>query len=101
MTAADPSSLRRVLDRAARQSADALSARLRAAAEPGRFVATIDQVIPAGAKDGNALVIVDWLGSLVTVNGFNRAYTPVEGHAVVCDLIDDQVFIAYSPVGQP
>lgn len=93
----------REVQRAVRQAADARSARIADAANNGgQFVATIDSVIPGGAADGvNALVTIDWLGEVVTVNGYSRGYTPVEGHRVVCDLIKDQIFIVYSPVGQP
>lgn len=91
----------RELDAAVRAFADAGTASLAEVASTKQIVATITTVTAAAAKDGNALVTVTWRGREFPVNGYNRTYTPVVGHRVVCDYIDSQLFIAYSPVGNP
>lgn len=91
----------RELDAAVRDFADADTAALEAIPSTRQIVATISTVTAGMSKDGNALVTVAWRGNTIPVNGYNRTYTPVVGHRVVCDFIDSQLFIAYSPVGQP
>lgn len=87
---------------AVRRFADANTARIAAVAPDTRqIVAQIVTVNAGQAKDGNAVVLVLWRGTVCTVNGYNRAYTPVVGHQVVCDYINGQLYIAYSPIGQP
>lgn len=93
--------MNRGLAAAVRRFADHTSARIDDSANSRQIVATITSVTPGAAPDGNSLVTVNWRGSVLTVNGYNRTYTPVAGHRVVCDYIDNQLFISYSPVGQP
>lgn len=89
------------LESVVRRFADANSAALQAVPDTRQIVATIAAVTAGGASDGNALVTVTWRGRTLPVNGYNRTYTPVVGHRVVCDYIDSQLFISYSPVGAP
>ena len=93
--------MNREFDAAVRAFADANTAALDDIPATRQIVATIATVTAGGAKDGNALVTVTWRGRTFPVNGYNRTYTPVVGHRVVCDYIDSQLWIAYSPVGAP
>lgn len=87
---------------AARRLADHHTRRLRDAGGSGQVVATVAAVTAGAASDGNALVKVTYRGATLTcTGGYNRAYTPVVGHRVVCDWISGQLTIAYSPIGQP
>ena len=65
------------------------------------MIATTSAISAGAAADGNALVSVNWRGQEVTAAGYSANYTPGVGHRVVCDLIDDQLFIAYRIVGYP
>jgi hypothetical protein len=91
----------RELAAASRALADSQSASLQAIPDDQRLVLTITAVVAGGAKDGNAKVTVAWRGKDAVVNGYNANYTPVIGHRVVCDYIDNQIFIDYRPIGQP
>jgi hypothetical protein len=91
----------RELDAAVRSFADENSARLQAIPSTRQIVATIATVTAGAARDGNSLVTVTWRGRTFPVNGYNRTYTPVVGHRVICDYIDDQLFISSAPVGTP
>lgn len=91
----------RALATAVRRFADANSTAIKEAKATGRFVATVAVVTAGAASDGNALVSVTWRGALVTVEGYAASYTPIAGHRVVCDLIKNQLFIAYRIIGQP
>lgn len=92
--------LSRELNQAVRRFADQNTDRL--ADQPTvRFLTTVTAVTAGGASDGNALVKVTWRGAELTVNGYAASYTPVVGHRVVCDYIDNQPIIAYRVVGQP
>lgn len=91
----------RALDAAARRFADAQTGRIAELPTDGKIVATVAAVTAGAAADGNAAVTVTWRAGTYRVKGYNRTYTPVVGHRVVCDLIDGQLLIAYSPVGQP
>lgn len=90
----------REVARAARRVADQNRAALADAPASKRIVATIATVTAAAGTDGNALVTVTWRGTTFTANGYNRTYTPVVGHRVICDLLGDgQVYVDYSPIG--
>lgn len=89
------------LEAAALRFADSMSERIREAALPARFKAIITIVSAGTASDGNAEVTISRQGRTFLVNGYSRNYTPVVGHTVICDRLDNQVFIAYSPIGQP
>jgi len=92
--------LSRQLQAAARRFSDGQSER--AARTPtGRIVATVADVQPGAASDGNALVMVTWRGGYYTANGYASSYTPAIGHRVVCDYIDNQLIVAYRVVGAP
>lgn len=81
--------------------ADVNSARINAAADVGRVITTVASVTAGGARDGNAKVTVTWRGASCVVSGYAASYTPVVGHRVVCDFIDNQLIIAYRIIGQP
>lgn len=91
----------RPVARAARRLAEQQSDRFADVPASRRVVVSITAVTAGGAADGNALVKVKWRDKELTCKGYNRSYTPVVGHRVVCDVIDDQLLIAYSPVGNP
>lgn len=86
---------------AVRRYQDAIARRLNEADNSRQIVATIATVTAGGAKDGNALVQVTWRGATLTVKGYAASYTPVVGHRVVCDYVDNQLIVAYRVVGQP
>jgi len=89
------------LEAAAIRYADSISARIAEAALPARFKAEISAISVGTARDGNNVVTVTYRSRTLVVNGYNRNYTPVIGHSVICEHLDAQIFIAYSPVGQP
>jgi hypothetical protein len=89
----------RSLDAAIRKSADAQGDRIADAIPTTGFRATVTSVVPGGAPDGNARVQVRWRGNVITVAGYASSYTPVVGHRVTCDFIDNQVSIAYRSIG--
>jgi hypothetical protein len=91
----------REFDAAVRDFADAGTADLESLPSARKIRATIASVTAGVSKDGNALVTVTWRGRTLTVNGYNRTYTPVVGHEVLCDYFDSQLFIDYSPIGFP
>lgn len=99
----DPTLERARLEVAQRAFADQVSARIAEAAKAGRLIGVIASVTAGAASDSNAVVTVTLRGQSTptTANGYNRSYAPVVGHMVVCDLIDGQLLIAYSPVGAP
>lgn len=96
-----PAQIGRRLAEVARRFAAQANEALAAAPQSKRVKAKIAGVAPGAGSDGNALVTVLWRGSLVVANGYNRSYTPVVGHRVVCDYIDNELTIDYSPVGFP
>lgn len=93
--------MNRELAAAARRFADATSARIADAPGARQIIATVSTVTAGAASDGNALVTVSWRGVDITAAGFAASYTPIVGHRVVCDLIDNQLIVAYRIVGQP
>lgn len=94
--------MNRELATAARQFADANSARISAAASPSReVIATVNTVTAGAASDGNAAVTVLWRGSVCAVSGYLASYTPAVGHRVVCAYIDNQLIITGRIIGQP
>lgn len=86
---------------AARRVADRQSRAIADAAGSGQIVTTVTTVTAGAAADGNARVTVTWRGKEITVSGYAASYTPVAGHRVVCDRIDDRLFIAYRIIGYP
>ena len=93
--------LSRALEQQARRVADQQSDKVRAAALPPIFYATVSAVSAGGSSDGNALVAVRWRGAEVTVAGYAASYTPVVNHRVVCALINNQVEILHRSIGHP
>lgn len=93
--------LSRAAATAVRRFADSTSARITEAARSGPIVVQVTAVAPGAAKDGNALVTITWRGATARVNGYAASYTPVVGHRVVCDYIDNQLVIAYRVIGAP
>lgn len=91
----------RDLARAARRLADQTSSRISGATGTRQIIATVETVTAGAASDGNARVTLLWRGGAITAAGYAAAYTPVAGHRVVCDYIDDQLIVAYRIVGQP
>jgi hypothetical protein len=91
----------RELISAVRRFADSTSDRIGAMASTRQELATISAVTPGGAKDGNALVELQWRGDVYIAAGYAAAYTPVVGHRVVCDYIDNQLIVAYRVIGMP
>lgn len=84
----------RELQRAVRQSADANSAKI-AARPTTQFWTTVTTVVPGGGRGGNALVKIEWRGSELEVAAYAASYTPAVGHRVLCDVVSDQISIAY------
>lgn len=93
--------MNRELAAISRRFADTNSSRIAAAESTRQVLVTIATVTVGGAGDGNALVKVSWRGQTVTVAGYAASYTPVVGHRVVCDYIDNQLIVAYRVIGQP
>lgn len=93
--------LSRGLAAAVRTWTDATNKRIASTKGSRQVLATIAAVTAGAASDGNALVLVLWRGSIVQVAGYAASYTPVANHRVVCDLIDNQLMIAYRVIGQP
>lgn len=93
--------MNRELAAAARRFADAQSSRLADMPTAHQILATIVTVVAGGASDGNALVTVTWRGNPVVCAGYAAAYTPVVGHRVVCDLVANQLLVAYRVIGTP
>jgi hypothetical protein len=91
----------RRLQRAALRLADHTSERIRAATGGDAFLATIGTVTAGAAADGNALVTVDWRAGTVEAAGYLSSYTPVVGHRVLCELVDNQLIITGRVVGYP
>jgi hypothetical protein len=86
--------------RAARRVADQQTARLADAPNSKRIEAVIATVTAGAGTDGNSLITVTWRGTTFTASGYNRTYTPVVGHKVICDYLGDgKVFVDYSPIG--
>ncbi|MGZ4621448.1 MAG: hypothetical protein ACXVGF_04835 [Blastococcus sp.] len=86
---------------AARRLADQQAERLRLAALPERFVATVASVSAGEAQDGNATVTVTYRGTQVLAAGWNLAQTFAAGQRVMCSRLAHQVFIDYRIGGQP
>lgn len=84
----------RQLASAVRRFADANSAKI-ADRPTEHFWTTVTYVEPGAGPGGNALVKVDWRGSELTVAAYAASYTPAVGHRVKCDVISDQISIAY------
>jgi hypothetical protein len=84
-----------------RRSADAQGDRIAEAIPTTGFLATVTSVAANAATDGNARVQVRWRGGVITASGYASSYTPVVGHRVKCDYIDNQVLIAYRVIGSP
>lgn len=89
------------VEAAAIRFADSMSARIAEAALPAKFKAEISAISVGTARDGTNVVTVTYRSRSIVTNGYNRNYTPVVGHVVICEHLDAQIFIAYSPVGQP
>lgn len=66
-----------------------------------RLIATVTAVVAGAASDGNAKVTVTWRGKPLIASGYASSYTPVNGHRVLCDLIDNQLIVAYRVIGKP
>lgn len=86
---------------AIRRNADATSDRLADIPAARLLRATVTDVVPNGASDGNALVRVTWRGQELTVADYGAHYTPAVGHRVVCALLDDQLTVIQRSIGQP
>lgn len=91
--------MNRELATAVRRFADATGDRIDAAATGGPIIASIATVTANGRPNG-ALVTISWRGKTYAVAGYAASYTPVVGHRVVCDYVDNQIFIAYRIIGQ-
>ena len=65
------------------------------------IVATISNISPGAARDGNALVSVTWFGQEITVAGYLSTYTPVKGHRVACLFFGDILIVVDRIVGYP
>lgn len=90
----------RELDRAARQFADASSAKI-ADRPTEAFFSTVLTVAAGAARDGNAVVTVEWRGGSCKASSYSASYTPVVGHRVKCSVISDQIHIDGRAIGQP
>lgn len=88
--------LQQQVDRLADQTSD----QIKDTREP-KVLATVSAVSAGGARDGNALVSVRWRDQEVTVAGYAASYTPAVNHRVACDVVDNQLLIAYRIVGYP
>jgi len=93
--------MNRDLALAARRFADAQSDRLAAVPASRLFRATVSDVIPGGAADGNALVRVLWRGAEFDVADYPDSYTPAVNHRVLCALVDNQPSILHHGIGHP
>jgi hypothetical protein len=87
------------LARWARKLADQQSARLANVPSSRLLRATVTTVTPGGAGDGNAKVSVTWRGEVLEVADYPDSYTPVNGHRVLCALVDSQLSILHHSVG--
>jgi hypothetical protein len=85
----------RPVARAARRLADQTSARLADTPTARLIVATVVTVTAGASPEGNALVQVSWRGETYTAAGYAAGYTPAPGHRVRCELVDNQLLIAY------
>jgi hypothetical protein len=93
--------LSRRAQRNVRRFADHQSDRIRDAATPSFFNATVSSISAGAAADGNALVAVTYRGAEITVAGYSANYTPGVGHRVACRTVDHQVQIDYRIIGYP
>lgn len=91
----------RLLEQAARRFADAQTDRLAELPGARQLIATVTDVIAAGAADGNALVSVTWRGSTLVAAGYPDTYTPATGDRVKCSLVADQLLIDFRIIGHP
>lgn len=79
--------MNRELISAVRRFADSNSNRIAAAADTGgRVIVTVTVVSP---------LTVSWRGADVVATGQSRDHTFAVGDRVVCDLIDNQLIVAY------
>lgn len=72
----------------------------RVAALPEWPTARVHAIAPAGGTDGQALVTVDYLGSLLKLPHMDH-YTPVVGHVVVLANVNGLPTIVGRPIGFP
>lgn len=84
----------------ARRLADHLSSVIPRDGRP--VFADVTTVTAGAASDGNALVKVTRFDSEVTATGgYANSYTPGVGDRVLCQYVDNQLFIHGKAIGQP
>lgn len=87
--------LSRELARASRRFADQNTDRIAELPQGKPFMATVTDVVEGVSPGGWALITVSWRGETYRANGYADNYTPVVGHRVRCELVDNQLLVNY------